>query len=104
MAVASSPTEAAEAGLSAVSRVVLGFGLVALDANNDGKLDLAQANGHVTDLRPSTPYAMASQLSWETGLEDSGTYPTVLARSGRFPGWDAASPRGDSDNDGRSTC
>ncbi len=33
----------AEGGLSAVTRVVLGFGLVALDANNDGKLDLAQA-------------------------------------------------------------
>jgi tetratricopeptide (TPR) repeat protein len=52
----------AEMGLAAVTFPVLGFGLAALDANNDGWLDLAQANGHVTDFRPSIPYEMRSQL------------------------------------------
>ena len=91
----------AEAGLSVVSRVVLGFGLVALDANNDGKLDLAQANGHVTDLRPSTPYAMSSQLFLGDG---TGKLRDVSDRAG--PVWSV--PRlgrgltaGDFDNDGK---
>ncbi len=53
---------AAAAGLAAPTRYVLGFGLAALDANNDGHLDLAQANGHVADYRPRTPYAMRAQL------------------------------------------
>ena len=52
----------AAAGLAAPTRFVLGFGLAALDANNDGQLDLAQANGHVDDYRPTTPYAMPAQL------------------------------------------
>ena len=50
---------AAAAGLAAPTRFVLGFGLTALDANNDGHLDLAQANGHVEDRRPTNPYADA---------------------------------------------
>ncbi len=91
----------AEAGISAVTRVVLGFGLVALDANNDGKLDLAQSNGHVTDLRPSTPYAMPSQLFLGDG---AGKLKDVSHQAG--PIWSV--PRlgrgmtaGDFDNDGR---
>ncbi len=50
------------AGLAAPTHFVLGFGLAALDANNDGKLDLAQANGHTNDYTPTTPYAMPAQL------------------------------------------
>jgi thioredoxin-like negative regulator of GroEL len=49
-------------GLAAPSRFLLGFGLAFLDANNDGWLDLLSANGHVSDLRPSFPYAMTPQL------------------------------------------
>ena len=52
----------AAAGLAAPTRYVLGFGLAALDANNDGRLDLVQANGHVDDYRPTIPYAMPAQL------------------------------------------
>ncbi len=49
-------------GLAAATRYMLGFGIIALDANNDGRLDLAQVNGHINDYRPATPYAMPPQL------------------------------------------
>src|SRR5262249_29207397 len=49
-------------GLAAATRPFLGFGLAALDANNDGRLDLVQANGHVADFSPAIPYAMRAQL------------------------------------------
>jgi hypothetical protein len=52
----------AAVGLAAPSRSLLGFGVALLDANNDGFLDLATANGHVNDDRPSFPYAMPTQL------------------------------------------
>ena len=37
------------------SRYLLGFGVAFLDANNDGRLDLLTANGHVNDHRPLVP-------------------------------------------------
>src|SRR5262249_8643109 len=49
-------------GLAAPSRYRLGFGIALLDADNDGHLDLATANGHVEDYRPLIPYAMPAQL------------------------------------------
>ncbi len=49
-------------GLAAPSRFLLGFGAAFFDANNDGRLDLATANGHVNDLGPHVPYAMPTQL------------------------------------------
>jgi lipopolysaccharide biosynthesis regulator YciM len=91
----------AEVGLTTPTRFVLGFGLAALDANNDGWLDLVQANGHVNDLRPTTPYAIPAQLFLGDG---KGKLVDVSERAG--PPWQV--PRvarglavGDFDNDGR---
>ncbi len=41
-----------DSGIAVATRLVLGFGLAALDANNDGYPDLVQVNGHVSDNRP----------------------------------------------------
>jgi hypothetical protein len=49
-------------GLTAPSRNLLGFGIAFLDANNDGRLDLISANGHVDDQRPVVPWTMPIQL------------------------------------------
>ncbi len=91
----------AAAGLAAATRLVLGFGLAALDANNDGRLDLAQANGHVADYMPNIPYAMTAQLF----LGDAaGRLLDVSSRAG--PPWQVLRVGrglaiGDIDNDGR---
>ncbi|WP_422925417.1 FG-GAP-like repeat-containing protein [Singulisphaera sp. PoT] len=93
--------ESSISGVAAPSRFLLGFGIAAFDANNDGRLDLATANGHVTDDRPQFPYAMPAQL-----LLGSRQGKFVEARSEAGDCWSV--PRigrglaaGDLDNDGR---
>ncbi len=91
----------AAAGLAAPTRFVLGFGLVAIDANNDGHLDLAQANGHVGDYRPSTPCEMPAQLFLGDG---AGRFIDASSRAG--PPWQVRRlarglAAGDIDNDGQ---
>lgn len=49
-------------GLALPSRYLLGFGVAFLDYDNDGRIDLATANGHVNDSRPLYPCAMPMQL------------------------------------------
>jgi hypothetical protein len=49
-------------GLAGLSRHRLGFGIALFDANNDGRLDILTANGHVADMRPLVPFAMSAQL------------------------------------------
>jgi tetratricopeptide (TPR) repeat protein len=49
-------------GLAVPSRHLLGFGIAFLDADNDGRLDLISANGHVSDYRPAFPWKMPIQL------------------------------------------
>ncbi len=90
-----------QAGLAAPSRFLLGFGIALFDANNDGYLDLATANGHVNDDRPDYPYEMPAMFM--IGAED-GRLRDVSREAG--PVWSV--PRvarglaaGDLDNDGR---
>jgi enediyne biosynthesis protein E4 len=88
-------------GLAAATRMMLGFGLAALDANNDGRLDLVQANGHIDDYRPKLPYMMPAQLILADGL---GGLVDVSAGAG--PPWQVLRVArglaiGDVDNDGR---
>jgi enediyne biosynthesis protein E4 len=88
-------------GLAVASRHLLGFGLVPLDANNDGRLDLASANGHVNDLRPNYPYRMPAQLllgGADGRMRDVSSHagdPWRVLRMGR------GLVVGDLDNDGR---
>jgi enediyne biosynthesis protein E4 len=88
-------------GLTTATRSRLGFGIAFLDANNDGRLDLVQANGHVDDFRPESPYAMPLQLFLGgtdgrlTDFGDRAGPPFRTERLGR------ALAVGDLDNDGR---
>ena len=88
-------------GLAGPSRYLVGFGIVVFDANNDGRLDLAQSNGHVIDMRPDFPLEMPALLL--IGGQ-GGRLADVTSTAG--PAW--AIPRigralaaGDLDNDGR---
>jgi enediyne biosynthesis protein E4 len=91
----------AAVGLVAATRSMLGFGVALVDADNDGRLDLLSANGHVNDFRPAAPYAMPAQLLLgRTG----GTLADVSARAGepfRIPHLGRGLATGDLDNDGR---
>jgi hypothetical protein len=89
------------AGLAVPTRFVLGFGAAFLDADNDGRLDLVQANGHVNDFRPAIPYAMPAQLFLG---RDGGRLAEVSGRAGAC--WSVERVGrglavGDLDNDGR---
>jgi enediyne biosynthesis protein E4 len=59
-------------GIGAASRNTLGFGCMFLDADLDGLLDLAVANGHIDEtvrnIRGNTGYAQAPQLFLNLGL------------------------------------
>jgi enediyne biosynthesis protein E4 len=93
--------QTATVGLAGPTRYRLGFGVAMLDVNNDGRLDLATANGHVEDFRPLIPYAMTAQLlvAAENGrlvdVSDSAGAPWRVPRVGR------GLAAGDLDNDGR---
>jgi tetratricopeptide (TPR) repeat protein len=92
----------AAVGLSAPTRYVLGFGLAFVDLNNDGLLDVAQADGHVSDLSPHVPFAMPAMLLLGEGggrlrnvSTDAGA-PWRVHRLGR------GMAVGDLDNDGKT--
>jgi len=77
---------AARAGVGLASRNTLGFGCAFLDANLDGWLDLAVANGHIDEtvrnIRGNVGYAQAPQLFLNNG---TGTFQDVaLGVGGSF--------------------
>jgi hypothetical protein len=88
-------------GLAVATRRLLGFGVAFFDADNDGRLDMASANGHVNDLRPNYPYRMPAQLL----LGDTdGRWNDVSDRAGAawaIPRMGRGLAVGDLDNDGR---
>jgi tetratricopeptide (TPR) repeat protein len=91
----------ASVGLAVASRRLLGFGVALFDADNNGQLDLASANGHVNDLRPNYPYLMPAQLlvggvdGRLMDVSDLAGAPWTVPRMGR------GLAVGDLDNDGR---
>jgi tetratricopeptide (TPR) repeat protein len=91
----------AACGLAVASRRLLGFGVAFLDADNDGRLDLASANGHVNDLRPNYPYLMLAQLL--VGGPDGRLIDVsdVAGAPWRVPRMGRGLVVGDLDNDGR---
>lgn len=74
---------ALSAGLGAASRSTLGFGCAFFDANLDGWLDLAVANGHIDEtvrnIRGNVGYAQPPQLFLNSG---SGKFRDVAAELG----------------------
>jgi hypothetical protein len=91
----------AAVGLAVPSRDRLGFGIGFLDVNNDGRLDLMTANGHLNDYRPEIPYAMPVQLLLGG---PGGRLSDVTARAGPpllVPHLGRGLAIGDLDNDGR---
>jgi enediyne biosynthesis protein E4 len=89
-------------GLAGPSRYLLGFGIIAFDANNDGRLDLATTNGHVIDMQPTAPLEMPGLFLIGGGghgrlidVTESAGSPWRRPRIGR------GLAAGDLDNDGR---
>jgi hypothetical protein len=94
----------AEAGLVSATTKVLTFGLGFLDYDNDGDLDLAQANGHVHALvetiDPDAPYRQPRQLFENLG---NGRFRDASADAGpefTAPTVGRGMVFGDFDNDG----
>jgi tetratricopeptide (TPR) repeat protein len=90
------------AGLDAPSRAMTGFGTAALDADNDGTLDLFVANGHVDD-QPWFNIPMAQRPQFFLGRE-AGRFAEAPPSVGPYFGSmlvGRGAAAGDLDNDGR---
>jgi hypothetical protein len=68
-------------GIGAPSRRALSFGVLFLDYDLDGHLDVFQTNGHLEDeinkVQPSQHYEQPSQLFWNAGPEARSAYAIV---------------------------
>jgi len=65
--------EAIGEGIGAPSRLMLSFGVLFLDYDLDGRLDILQTNGHleseINSVDPSQTYEQAAQLFWNAGMD-----------------------------------
>ena len=83
-------------GLAAPTRRLLGFGIAFLDVNNDGRLDLLYANGHVLDARPQYPLDDAACSSCQASPDGrldrrlGSSRRAVLVRCTSAAGWPSA--------------
>jgi hypothetical protein len=102
--------EAIGDGVGAPSRLMLSFGVLFLDYDLDGRLDLLQTNGHlegeINTVDPSQTYEQASQLFWNAGPQHRQTFlPVPVATTGDLAtpvvgrGSAAADIDGDGDQD-----
>ncbi len=102
--------EAAVEGIGAPTRSLLSFGLLLVDYDLDGRLDLFQTNGHleedISEVQASQRYAQPAQLFWNEGKDSGGTFRIVppeecgdLARPIVGRGASAADIDGDGDLD-----
>jgi hypothetical protein len=78
--------DAVPEGIGGPSRLVLKFGVLFLDADLDGRVDFAQANGHIEDqinvTQPSQHYEQSAQLFWNRSAAGSGPcYAEVPAKN-----------------------
>ncbi|MEP7117405.1 MAG: CRTAC1 family protein [Acidobacteriota bacterium] len=73
--------ESISAGLGAPSRAALTFGVLFLDYDLDGRLDLLAINGHVEDqialVQASQQHAQAAKLYWNAGPDAPATFVPV---------------------------
>jgi hypothetical protein len=88
-------------GLAGPSRYLLGFGIVLFDADDDGRLDLATANGHVVDDRPDAPLEMPCQLLIQGSDAKLADVSRDAGPPWRVPRLGRALASGDLDGDGR---
>ena len=93
--------QGAAINLTGPTRFLLGFGVCLFDADNDGRLDLAAANGHVNDDRPDYPYDMPALLMIQG---PDGRLADAVGAAGapwNVPRVARGLATGDLDNDGR---
>ena len=73
--------EAIGEGVGAPSRLMLSFGVLFLDYDLDGRLDLLQTNGHleseINTVDPSQSYEQTPQLFWNAGFDQRQTFTPV---------------------------
>jgi enediyne biosynthesis protein E4 len=79
--------EAIIEGIGPATRLSLTFGVLFLDYDLDGRMDLFHANGHIEDeinkVQASQHYAQPMQMFWNCGTSCPHTYvPVPLDRSG----------------------
>jgi enediyne biosynthesis protein E4 len=95
---------ATQSGVGLPSKTTLGFGCLFFDADLDGKLDLAAANGHIDDtvrnIRGNVGYAQPPQFFLNTGARAFHDVSSEIGDDFRLPKVGRGLAYGDFDRDG----